>query len=153
VLAGPDRPPVTPSRYVRFSGGPPIPAVAGEMPSPGEEIVQHLVASLPKYGIAVLEQEDVEYARELKCSVRDRVYVVSVAYDWLNQGWWEVFWEPRLGVLQRLLGRSEADELRLLAQAIAQALDSCSSIQERRWYPQHFVDTRKDVPFSATPTL
>jgi hypothetical protein len=121
------------------------------MPSPGEPIVQHLRNALPTLGVEVLHHEDVEYAHELRCQLSGRTYVLSVSYDWVQQGWWEVFWEPTLGFFRRLLGQSEQEELRRLAVAISQALDSLPGIQERRWYPQYVVDLRSDAAFTSVP--
>ncbi len=141
------------SRYVRFSGGPPAPTVPGLMPSPGEPIVAHLRGSLPTLGVEVLDQKDVEYAHELLCRVGSRLYEVCVSYDWVQQGWWEVFWEPTLGFFRRLLGQSEDDELRRLALAVSQALDSLPGVQERRWYPRYAVGIRPHAAFSHAPEI
>jgi hypothetical protein len=121
------------------------------MPSPGEAIVHHLGETLPGLGVEILGHEDVEYAHELRCRVANRIYTVSVAYDWLQQGWWEIFWSPTIGILLRLLGRSEDDELRRLAVAVSQALDSLPGIQERRWYPEYRVDIGSELAYTHTP--
>src|SRR5512136_364704 len=139
------------SRYVRFSGGPPAPTVPGLMPSPGQAIVAHLLDTLPRFGVQILGHEDVEYAHDLRCRVGPRVYVVSVSYDWVQQGWWEVFWEPALGFLKRLLGQSEDNELRRLALAVSQALDSLPGVQEKRWYPGSSVGVKPGAVFTHAP--
>jgi hypothetical protein len=138
---------------VRFTGGPALPTVAGETPSPGEPIVTHLMSVLPRLGVAVLKDEDVQYAHELECQVGSRVYKVCVAYDWVQGGWWEVFWAPTLGFLGKLRGQSEDDELARLASALSSALDSLPGVQERRWYPTYSAGTRAGAPFSTAPAL
>ncbi len=142
---------MAPSMSVRFSGGPAVPTVPGEMPSPGEPIVEHLLRLLPTAGVEVLSHEDVQYAHELRCQVGARVYEVCVSYDGVQQGWWEVFWAPTLGFVRRLLGQSEDDELRRLALAVSQALDSLPGIQERRWYPSYGASVRTDARFTHVP--
>jgi hypothetical protein len=142
---------VATSRYVRFLGGPAAPTVPGLTPSPGEPIVAHLLSALPTLGVQVLDHEDVEYAHELHCRVGARVYAVSVSYDWVQQGWWEVFWEPTLGFVRRLLGQSEEEELRRLALAVSQALDSLPGVQEKRWYPEHVVSVKADAASTHAP--
>ncbi len=139
------------STAVRFTGGPAVPTVQGEVPSPGEAIVAHLVRVLPTLGVAVLKHEDIQYAHELRCQVGGRVYGVCVSYDWVQQGWWAVFWAPVLGVFQRLRGQSEDDELRRLALAMSQALDSLPGIQERRWYPSYSASVKDGTPYTHVP--
>ena len=80
-----------------------------------------------------------------------RVYKVCVSYDWVQEGWWEVFWAPTLGFVQRLRGQSESDELRRLASAVSQALNSLPGIQERRWYPDYSTSVRPGAPFTQLP--
>ncbi len=139
------------STSVRFSGGPAVPTAPGQMPSPGEPIVEHLLATLPTCGVLVLGHEDIEYAHELRCQVGQRVYEVCVSYDWVQQGWWEVFWAPTLGFFGRLLGRTEEEELRRLALAVSQSLDSLPGIRERRWYPTYAASVRSNAPFTNVP--
>jgi len=121
------------------------------MPSPGGAIVEHLRNALPTLGVQVLNHEDVEYAHELSCRVGARIYLVCVSYDWVQEGWWEVFWHPTLGFLQRMLGQSEDDELKRLGLAVAHALDSLPAIQERRWYPKYAVGLRRNAAFTHAP--
>jgi hypothetical protein len=123
------------------------------MPSPGEPIVAHLVRVLPTLGVEVRKHDDIEYAHELHCQVGVRVYKVCVSYDWVKEGWWEVFWAPTLGLFQRLRGRSENEELRRLALAVSQALDALPGIQERRWYPSYSASLRLAGPFTQVPAV
>jgi hypothetical protein len=144
---------MTISKYVRFSGGPAMPTAPVVDPSPGGEIVSHLVKALPSHGVLVGRHEDVEYAHELVCRVQSRMYIVSVSYDWVAKGWWEIFWYPNLGWLRRLLGASEEDELRLLATAVSSALDRLPGIQEKRWYPVYGVNVGPDAPYAFVPEV
>lgn len=139
------------SRYVRFSGGPATPTAPVVNPSPGGPIVSHLTANLPPLGVRVLGHEDVEFAHELKCQVGARTYTVCVSCDWVDQGWWEVFWSPSIGLVGKLLGRSEDGELRSLAAAVARALASLPGIQERRWYRAYGVNTGPGAPYGREP--
>jgi len=141
------------SKYLRFSGGPPTPTVPGLTPSPGEAIIAHLKATLPAFGVRVLGHEDVEYAHELKCTVHARTYCVSVSYDWVSAGWWEVFWNPVIGLIGKLRGQSEDEELRCLATAVSQSLDSLPGILERRWYKAYGVGVGPEAPYSHAPQL
>jgi hypothetical protein len=144
---------VTASMSVRFSGGPAVPTVPGEVPSPGVPIVAHLVGLLPALGVKILKEEDVEYAHELQCQVGARVYKVCVSYDWVEGGWWEVFWAPTLSFFQRLRGQSEEQDLSRLASAVCEALNSLPGIQERRWYPSYSASTRTGAPFTTVPVV
>ncbi len=142
---------MTASTSVRFAGGPAVPTVPGQMPSPGEPIVKHLAGVLPTLGVVVLKHEDAQYAHELQCQVGARVYNVCVSYDWVQGGWWEVFWAPTLGFFQRLRGQSEDEELRRLALAVSQALNSLPGIQERRWYSSYSASVKAGAPFMQAP--
>ena len=141
------------SSAVRFSGGPEAPTVPGEMPSPGGPIVAHLLRVLPTLGVQVVKEEDVEYAHELRCQVGARVYAVCVSYDWVQEGWWEVFWGPTLNLLQRLVGQSEQEELRRLALAVSQALESLPGIREKRWYVNYAASVKSGSQFTTVPTV
>jgi hypothetical protein len=79
--------------------------------------VKHLVDQLPRLGVAVRGVEDIEYAHEIRCVVADRTYVVTVAYDWVTKGWWEVSYWRQLSWIRRLLGASESDQTRALTLA------------------------------------
>jgi len=144
---------VTASMSVRFTGGPPVPTVPGQMPSPGEPIVTHLVGVLPTLGVSVLKHEDIQYAHELHCQVDARIYSALVSYDWVQEGWWEVFWAPTLGFFQKLWGQSEDDELRRLALAVSQALNSLPGIQERRWYASYDASQAAGAPYTQVPSM
>lgn len=141
------------SRYVRFSGGPELPSAPTANPSAGAPIAAHLVATLPALGVEVLGHEDLEYEHEIRCRVSSRTYRVGVSYDWVSEGWWEVFWAPTIGLLGRLLGQSERAELRTLAEAIDRALGTLPGVQEKRWYREWGVATDSGAPFSVGPEL
>ena len=127
---------MTISTCARFTGGPTPPTSPRENQNPGAEIVKHLVDQLPRLGVAVRGVEDIEYAHEIRCVVADRTYVVTVAYDWVTKGWWEVSYWRQLSWIRRLLGASESDQMRVLTLALASALDRLPNIGEVRWYPE-----------------
>jgi hypothetical protein len=127
------------STCVRFTGGPTSPATPKEEPNPGDEIVAHLVACLPRAGIAVRKVADIEYAHEIECEVSGKTYKVLVGFDWITQRWWEVFYRPRLSWVSRLLGRSEFDEMRSLTRALAVAIGELPGLSEARWYTSYNV--------------
>jgi hypothetical protein len=144
---------VAASMAVRFTGGPALPTVPGQMPSPGKPIVDHLIGKLPALGVSVVKHEDIQYAHELHCQTGARVYKVCVSYDWVREGWWEVFWTPTLGLFQKLRGQSEDDDLRRLAMAVAEALNSLPGIQERCWYRDYSASVRANAPFTQVPVV
>jgi hypothetical protein len=125
------------STYVRFTGGPETPGKPGESPSPGGEIVRHLVATLPALGVAVGNPEDIQYAHELPCTVHGKSYALLVSYDWVIDGWWEIFYCPRLSWIQRLFGSSEQEEMRALTAALDSAVGRLPGLGEVRWYPTY----------------
>jgi hypothetical protein len=141
------------SRYVRFTGGPEMPTGPTVSPSAGAAIAEHLVATLPSLGVEVLGHDDLEYAHEVRCRVGTRTFALGVSYDWEVGGWWEVFWPTTIGFFGRLLGRSEALELRTLAEAVDRALGTLAKIQEKRWYEEWGVAVGPDAPYAMRPDL
>jgi hypothetical protein len=127
------------STCVRFSGGPTPPATPRENPNPGKEIVEHLVAHLPKAGVKVTGAVDIEYAHEIQCDVSGKRYTVLVGFDWVTGRWWEVFYSPRLSWVRKLLGQSEAEEMRVLTHALAVAIGALPGLGEARWYKSYAV--------------
>ena len=61
--------------------------------------------------------------------------------------------EPTLGLIRRVLGQSEDEELRRLAVGVAHALDSLPGIQEKRWYPDYRTSVERNAAFSHAPEL
>ena len=137
------------STCVRFTGGPTPPATPKGNPNPGREIVDHLVACLPRAGIAVGKIMDIEFAHEIECDVSGKAYKVLVAFDWVTHGWWEVFYRPRLSWMSRLFGQSEFDEMKLLTRGLAAAIGELPGLGEARWYTSYNV--RISGRYALTP--
>jgi hypothetical protein len=142
---------MTISRYVRFRGGPTPPSSPDENPNPGIEVREHLVAELPALGVTVLGTEDIEFAHEIRCEVEGQRYAVTVGYDWVTGGWWEIFYAPRLSWVKRLLGQREDAEMRALTRALAAALARLPGIAEVRWYEAY--GARVDARHTTSPEL
>jgi hypothetical protein len=141
------------SKYVRFSGGPAVPTKPALDPSPGREIVAHLTGTLPGLGVQVTGSRDIQYAHELDCLVGTRPYSVLVSYDWVSEGWWEVFWSSTIGLLGKLFGQTEENELSTLATAVEHSLASLPNIQERRWYRKYGANDWPGAAYTAYPEL
>lgn len=135
---------MTISTCARFTGGPAPPNSPDENANPGVEIVAHLVDRLPPLGVSVLGVQDIEYAHELRCAVAERTYLVTVAYDWVAKGWWEVSYQRRLSWIRRLVGATEDADMRTLTSAIAAALDCLPGIGEVRWHPESTVTPSRE---------
>ena len=130
-----------------------MPAAPAMGPCPGGEIVEHLAKELPSRGVLVRGHHDVEYTHEVECKVGPRSYTLSVSYDWVSKGWWEVSWQPTLGRFRKLLGASEENELRCLATAVSGALDVLPGIQERRWYQSYGVNVGPTASHTSAPEI
>lgn len=124
------------STCARFTGGPRPPLSPTDDLNPGAEIVQHLVQQFPRMGVDVDGVEDIQYARELRCCVSGTTYIVTVSYDWVTRGWWEIAYTCKSSWLRRLFGASDEDRMRRLTFAIAAALDCLPNVGEVRWYPE-----------------
>jgi hypothetical protein len=122
------------STCVKFKGG--YPMLTEVELAPGRELTAHIVSSFRKQGIQTYDSTEHEIGNTIKCTIEKRKYEVEVSFDWVTNEWWEVMYTPTLGLITRLFGGNEANEMQLLTKAIAKAIKEIRGIYEIRWYSE-----------------
>jgi len=106
-------------------------------PEPGEsgagELAGILFEGLCAHGFKPTPPTDCEYAHFLRCKSGDCEYEIMVAFDFVDGKTWEISCPSRLGLLAKLFGKSERQELGALITAIHDILQSDSRVTSIKW--------------------
>jgi hypothetical protein len=137
---------------VLFEGGFPAP-VEEEGPDGLEEklrpVADWLFDNLSGEGFTVGSPEWFDYEFQIKTTVDGRTYEVSVSLDFLSWRWFEIYFPRTLGLLARLVGKDETEQMSQLGSAIDRGLRVLDGVGEIRWYEGMPDDA--DQGFSAGP--
>ena len=135
------------SSFARFKGGFSTPRME-DGPEALKEVLEepaaYLAGELPAVGVQCSAPEWCDYEYEIRCSVDGRRYRLSVSFDYLEWEWFEVGYPPSLGILARLLGRSESSEMTKLSHALDAVLRQRPGVTDLRWYRKPLADPEED---------
>jgi hypothetical protein len=120
-----------------------------EKPQAGEsgagELAGILFEGLRARGFEATAPTHGQYAHFLHCKSGDYEYEIMVAFDFVDGKTWEISCPPRLGLLAKLFGKSERQELGALITAVHDILQSDSRVTSIKWN-ERYGDRSYDSP-------
>ena len=133
-----------PRTRVTFSGG--FPSERRGPDPPGFELAEWVASRLRERGFeaGVPSNED-DYAYAFECRAAKERYWVTVGFMDDGPREWLICFDPRFGLLQRLLGHAGGAAQRDLGSALNEALKSTERVTDVRWYTNDEWDGKGEL--------
>ena len=120
---------------------------------PGRELADFLHNGLKSHGFEVSEIENVEPLFSIKCKSGQLTYEILVSlYDPdAEQPIWVIECPCKLGILAKLMGKKEDEELRTILAGIYSALSQKDKVWEMRWFKNLPAEPYSEVSYDLYP--